>query len=90
MRSNKRYSLEFKLSVLKRIDDKHSIESISRELEIRRSIIEIDQWKSLFDDHGIDGISRKRKKHRYTNEFKEKVLKEHIQNKTSFRSLGCK
>lgn len=88
MRSNKKHSLEDKINILNLIDDKHSLTSIARDLKMSNKLIR--QWKRLYDSEGIEGLQRRRKKHRYSQDFKERVVQEHIRENTSFSKLATK
>ena len=88
MRTNKKYSLEDKMNILNLIDNKHSLTSIARDLKMDHKIIR--QWKRLYDSEGIEGLRQRRKKRQYSQDFKEKIVQEHIQENTSFSKLVTK
>lgn len=46
--------------------------------------------KKLFDSKGIEGLKPRRSKNRYSQNFKEKVVQEHIRKNTSFPKLAIK
>lgn len=88
MRSNKKYSTENKMNILNLIDGKHSLTSVARDLQMDHKIIR--QWKRLYDSEGIEGLRQRRKKHQYSQDFKEKIVQEHIRENTSFSKLATK
>jgi len=70
------------------IDDNHTILSIAKDLEISKNVIH--RWKRLFDSKGIEGLKPRRSKNRYSQDFKGKVVQEHIRENTSFSKLAIK
>jgi len=88
MHSDRIFSVEKKIKIINLIENNESLLSVSKRFDIQRSVIQ--DWQRLYNSEGIKGLLRKRKKTRYSKEFKEMVIREHIQNKISFRMLAIK
>lgn len=67
-----KYTMDFKLSVIQHYLTGHSYHSTANAFGIKRSIVQ--NWVSLYQTHGIDGIRIRKSKAIYSPEFKHSAV----------------
>ncbi len=80
-----KYTMDFKLSVIQHYLAGHSYHSTAKLFGIKRSIVQ--NWVSLYQTHGIDGIRIRKSKTIYSPEFKHTAVLQLLAGK-SIRTLA--
>lgn len=88
MHSNKKHSFEEKIYIINLIDNNHSVASVARDLGINKNLI--FRWKRQYNSKGIEGLRRRPTHTRYSQDFKDNIIQEHIRDNISFSKLAAK
>lgn len=81
------YSKELKLSVVQEyLNGESSVSTLEKETNIHQNVIR--KWIKKYEQYGQVAFDVKSKNSSYTKEFKEKVVKEYLDGKTSYLDLG--
>ncbi len=84
-RKGSRYSLEDKLSYIQLVEQGMSARQIQRQYGVKDD--QVRQWVQRFQADGIAGLKR-RKIHRYSPEFKQKLVELYLAGNTSYPQLA--
>ncbi|WP_137626187.1 helix-turn-helix domain-containing protein, partial [Lactiplantibacillus pingfangensis] len=84
-RKGTRYSLEDKLAYIDLVDQGMSARQIQHQYGVKDD--QIRQWVQRFQAEGLDGLKH-RKVHRYSPEFKQKVVDLYLAGNTSYPQLA--
>lgn len=82
----KKYSLEFKLEIIKEyLDYGISYESLSKKYNVGKT--SVFRWVKYFNEYGVEGLTCQSNKS-YSSEFKIKVLEYMTENRLSYLQTG--